>query len=503
MTVNGLHEGVAGAPAPAGGRSRIPPPALLALAALAAAAWSFAAFSAAARADAFPVALAVVLALPLLVVLAWRPPVLIAALAAALVANAGLVLNEQFGLPSVVRGLTVLGLIVCLASAPLRSRLLRPGPLVGVLVVYAIARLGAALIAPASVDIAGIAREMAFGVAIVALLGLAATRTTWATAVAAATAGAAAVLSLVAIARQAGWLEQAYGFAEYPGLSPAQEQIVQRSLEPIDMTSRIGGPIGDPNFWAQMLVFAAPVALWFALRWSGWSRIAGVAGLVAILAGIVASGSRGGLIALAAAALVLAAASGPRGRRLALLVPVALVGAVFATGQGERFAQVAAVTDPVAAEDEAVRGRASENIAAFQMFADHPVTGVGAGNYGERYPAYAPAIGLDSRVGPREPHSAYLEAAAESGIAAALALIALFGIAIWAPLRNAGRLVSRGREREAWLARAVAAGFAGYAAAALFLHQGFPEYTWLALGLAAMAAGLGGSVPARATGGDR
>jgi putative inorganic carbon (hco3(-)) transporter len=454
--------------------------------------WAFAAFAFAATRPGSVEALAVVLAVPFLLAAALWPPLLIASLAAVLLANAGLVLNEQFGVPSVVRALAILGLAVALVRPSLRAHLLAPNPVIWALLAFVGARLAATLLAPRPVDIDGTARDLLFGLAIVAVLRLAAIRWAWTRLTAAAVVTAAGLLSVLALARDFGWVTTTYGFAEYQRLTPDLIDIAQRSLAPVESSLRIGGPVAEPNFWAQILVLSAPLALW-AVRWGPRRlRPAAAAAAVAILACILVTGSRGGIVALGVAGLVLAVATGGRMRRLALLIPVAIVGAVVMFGDTERFAAIGDLTEVSRSEDEALRGRASENLAAVKMFEDHPLTGVGAGNYADLYRVYAGPIGLDARAQPREAHNSYLEVAAESGIVAAVAFLVLVALAVAVPLRRAGALADAGHADRAGFARAVGAGVAGYATAALFLHQGFPEYTWLAVGLAALTAGLPG-----------
>lgn len=458
------------------------------------AAWAFLAFTVAADQEQVIVAAVAVAAVPALLIMAVRPDALVMGLAAALVANAGLVLNEQFGVPSVVRGLAVVGLFLVLVRPGLRERLLRLGAVFVALLVFAGLRLVTTAVAPRPAALSGLAQELAYGILIVALLALAGTRPGWARRVTLTVVGTTAGLAVLSLLRAEGLIQDAFGFAEFQSLTPDLELIVRRSLVEIDVTQRIGGPVAEPNFWAQMLVFTVPLALWATRHGPRWRRIAGGVAAALIVATIFQTSSRGGLLALGVALVVLMVLAGGRARRLAVLVPVVLVAALWVTGGLDRFEEVGALTDVAASDDTALRGRASENIAALQMFQDHPLTGIGADNYGVAYLDYSRAVGLDARLQPRESHNSYLENFAESGLLGGLAFMALFALAVAAPIRARRTLLARERLPDADLAGAVAAGFAGYATAAVFLHQGFPEYTWLALGISAMAANLPGAV---------
>lgn len=463
---------------------------LVAMAAVLAAAYAFVSFSIAADQDEVLIALLVVAAAPALLAMAIRPGLLLAALAAALVANAGLVLNIEYGVPSVVRGLVVVGLLIAIARPAMRTRLFRVGPVLAALALYAVVRIGTAMVAPRPVELGAVAQELAYGVGIVLLLGLAGLRLDWARQVTIAAVGAAAVLSAAALAREYGLLDDAFGFAEYQALTPDLELIVNRSLIPIDLGGRIGGPVAEPNFWAQMLVFLLPLALWTVWRRAGRVRIAAVIGVLLIGAAIIETSSRGGLLSLGVGLAVLSLVVGGRARKYAALVPVALVLALVVSGGADRFAALGQVTEPAAAEDQAVRGRVSENLAAIEMLGDNLVTGIGAGNYSQVYTEYAAEVGLDARNVQRQAHNSYLEAAAESGILGGFSFLALILVGIVAPIRAQRRLRDAGHPEAAGLAAAAAAGFAGYATGAIFLHQGYPEYTWLALGFCALVTTL-------------
>ena len=95
------------------------------------------------------------------------------------------------------------------------------------------------------------------------------------------------------------------------------------------------------------------------------------------------------------------------------------------------------------------------------MFADHPVLGVGIGNYAAVYPAYALPRWSDP-LG--HAHNYYLNVAAETGLVGLAAYLVLWGAAFWQGWR-AVRAVG-----PAW--RSVAAGLLGMLVA-LSVHNLF------------------------------
>lgn len=265
-------------------------------------------------------------------------------------------------------------------------------------------------------------------------------------------------------------------------------------------TPRSAGPL-QPNNFAQMLLVAGVIAWYLGLSArSRAGRAAGFVAAAACTAGIVATGSRGGLIALAVVFVgIVVLAPVPR-RSLLTGAAVAVALAVLFV-PGEYASRLSAVTGVfssgvASADDTAVRGRASENLAAVQMFVDHPLLGVGAGNYPARYQEYSQQIGLDTRAEGRAPHNLYLEALAETGLVGT----AVFLWVLWLALRGAwrARTVLRGPDR--LLAEGAFLGICGYLTAGFFLHGAYPRYLWIVVGVGVAAGGLAtlAAGPARA-----
>ncbi len=267
------------------------------------------------------------------------------------------------------------------------------------------------------------------------------------------------------------------GFAQAPVLN-----IVGEREEP-----RIAGPIGDPNFYAQILVALFPLALnrLFAERRFLWRFLAFWA--VAVIAlSVVLTFSRGGFLALA---VVLAALSLHHKFSLTRILTVFIVLVVLLPFLPRDYtARLSTLTDFLPGRGDvrnevSFRGRTSEWLVAALMFRDHPLLGVGIRNYPEHYLDYSSRLGLDPRRENREPHSFYLEIAAESGLAGILVFTAIF-----ASLYRAVRLARRrfeqaGAREEAEMVVSFGLALLGYLTAALFIHAAFPRYFWLLVGI--------------------
>ncbi len=257
-----------------------------------------------------------------------------------------------------------------------------------------------------------------------------------------------------------------------------------------DTTTRLGGPIGDPNFFGMMLLALVPMALDRALaeRHRGLRIAAMWAALVTTLT-IFFTYSRSALVSLVAVLLLFVAVRRPRPVQLATAALVVLLLApLVPTSYGDRVAELASsvveLTERGTTREVSVRGRLSENLVAGQMFLEHPVIGVGLANYPVRYQEYSRKIGLDPRHTDRQPHNLYLEVLAETGLVG----FAAFGLLLWVALRGAvaarRTLRDAGRTDLVFLIEGFTLGFGAYLIASIFLHATHSRYFWLLAGIA-------------------
>jgi O-antigen ligase len=138
--------------------------------------------------------------------------------------------------------------------------------------------------------------------------------------------------------------------------------------------------------------------------------------------------------------------------------------------------------DTALVDEPSYRGRASELIAGWQMFLDHPVGGVGAGNYVVHYQRYASDIGLDNRREDREAHNLYLEVASETGALGVVSFGVVIGLAAWGMRRGRRALPAGDRN----LVGGLGAGLVAFLISGIFLHADYARPLWLlaAFGLA-------------------
>jgi O-antigen ligase len=126
------------------------------------------------------------------------------------------------------------------------------------------------------------------------------------------------------------------------------------------------------------------------------------------------------------------------------------------------------------AQSRTLDGRATENAVALAMFGDHPLLGVGPGNYPKLYRDYSRRLGNDTRV-LREPHSLPLEIASEQGAAGLFGwLAAIVGLVAYALRRGVHRRPA---------GRTVLLALATYATGSLFLHGSALRLVYLLIGM--------------------
>lgn len=256
---------------------------------------------------------------------------------------------------------------------------------------------------------------------------------------------------------------------------------------------RISGPVADPNFFAQTLLIPMAMAMCFAINAKHyWARALYTIGLILILCGIGTTLSRGGFLA-ALATFGVFWIWGLRSWTSRSLTAGALLIAMIAgfllapSGVQIRIIELADVlislVDDYQQPDQSSSGRLDEMLAAFYMFLDHPLFGVGISNYSVHFQDYSLEHGLMVRGSDRAAHSLYLEIMAEQGIFG----LAIFFIVLFVSFRVAIGAMKRQKLAGNELARnvifAVILAYCAYLLAAVLLHGVHQRYFWMLTGL--------------------
>ncbi|MEO5941045.1 MAG: O-antigen ligase family protein [Candidatus Limnocylindrales bacterium] len=257
---------------------------------------------------------------------------------------------------------------------------------------------------------------------------------------------------------------------------------------------RLAGPIGEKNRYAQIMLMLVPIGFMaFVAERRLALRLAalGSAGLAAMAMALTFS--RGAAVAAGVVLVAMVVLRYIRLRYLFAALGIAVVVIVAVPQYADRVLTLGSVASFFSDEsvgagaDNSLLSRATENLTAINVFADHPVVGVGPGQFSEYYRQYSDQIGISVRAQDREAHNLYLGLAAESG---SLGLAAFLGAVVVT-------LVGLARARRAALATrpdlaALATGFllaiVAYLASGVFLHLSYARYYWLMLALAGAAA---------------
>ena len=230
-----------------------------------------------------------------------------------------------------------------------------------------------------------------------------------------------------------------------------------------DEAPRAAGPFGESNFFALSLATLVPMAL-FLIGRGGWRQRLGIVAVPCLIAGIYATGSRGGALAGGVAIVAVALLSGDRRVRVGGLAAIVAAGLLLLLFSAQASSS----------ESRTVSGRTTENLIAWAMFKDYPVVGVGPDQYPVLYTQYTHRIGNDTRA-EREPHSLPLQILAEQGLVGVLGWI---GAAIFLI-----RLTLRRRVWDDPVGRIVILSILTYLFGSLFLHGSELRLLWILAGL--------------------
>jgi putative inorganic carbon (HCO3(-)) transporter len=247
----------------------------------------------------------------------------------------------------------------------------------------------------------------------------------------------------------------------------------------------IGSILGDPNDLA--LVLSLPISFATGLACTqgrgGFSRCLGVVGYLLIASAIIATQSRGGLLAIVAVSSVFALYKIRSKLLVACLGGVGLLILLVFAGISDRSSGGA----DEAGVDASAQGRLYAWQAAFKMANTHPFSGVGIDNFTSNYFFYSPHWdGMNHAV-----HSTWFGVLAETGYVGLFVFLVLVFKTVKSLYQTVTRikpLYEQGRCSAILFcsAQSVLAGLAGFIASGTFLTQGFtwPLYILLALSIA-------------------
>ena len=244
---------------------------------------------------------------------------------------------------------------------------------------------------------------------------------------------------------------------------------------------RFGGFTGDPNELGAQLIPAVVLCLILAAApGRRLIRAAGVGATLVLLAGLAATASRGAALGLVGA-LVFAPVL-VRGIRLRAAIAAA-------AGLGVAVLLVvlvnpASIAQRLSSFSGGGTGRSDLWRVAVKMTEDHPLGGVGAGNFPTAAPQYAQTVPVARPdlvyIDPHVVHNTYLQFFAETGAVGGVVFVLLVLIAL-SRAREATRIAEG--SLDARISQAVLVATLGYLIAVFFISAAYEKPLWILLAI--------------------
>ena len=241
-----------------------------------------------------------------------------------------------------------------------------------------------------------------------------------------------------------------------------------------------GADFSEANFLAAFLASMLPLigAQFFRTGWAG--KLLCLASGVFATNAIILTRSRGALVGIAGGAVVavLLAPKKHRGKILLLLV-AALAGGIYLTDPGF-LRRASTITTEEEAMDSSARSRIETWEASVDLLRDHPLLGVGAGNFFQAIGRYNP------KYEGRDAHNTYVRCYSELGIvgfALFLALVVNATLTLRRVVLASHNLPEPHADRMTYLCFGISVGLATLFTAALPITLIYNEFLWWWLAL--------------------
>jgi len=266
-----------------------------------------------------------------------------------------------------------------------------------------------------------------------------------------------------------------------------------RQRDDVKKVHRAGGPLGKPNRYAQIMLMVFSIALF--QYWSMTTikrKILATIPLTLILSGILLTYSRGAFVTIFILLVLLTIMRYIKVHQILITIIILIIVISLASpGYMVRMSSIGGIqglfsSNSAHKPDAVTRGRTTEMLAALMAFVDHPILGVGPGQYSPFYSiSYQmdPDIALRHITKARRAHILYFELAAETGIVGFGIFMTIILILIYR-LWLVKKRWHKKKPELANIAAGVMFGIFGYLGTAIFLHLSYQRYLWLMLGIA-------------------
>jgi putative inorganic carbon (HCO3(-)) transporter len=280
-------------------------------------------------------------------------------------------------------------------------------------------------------------------------------------------------------------------FSETVDPTELARELEDQEFQALYPNWRAMGSLGDPNYYAQIMLVLVPIVLlqlWTNTSWR--MRLPALLALAVILCGVMLSYSRGAIIGLCA---LLAALVAFRYLRLRYVALVILAGVI-----------VLAITDPMLIRRVQTLGGESRNprvvdvsilerrtffLGGLHIFLDHPLLGVGFGQSPKYVPRYGRMYGYMLPFKNAATHNMYLQILAETGLVG----LAAFLLMLWAvvrPMFALRKYWAQSHPEYVHTLTSLMLGLLLFLVTSIFLHLSFARYLYLLLGLCGAATAI-------------
>ena len=228
----------------------------------------------------------------------------------------------------------------------------------------------------------------------------------------------------------------------------------------------IVGLLSDPNDLALILVVYVPLFTELFLGTRGLQRLGSGLMLAVLIAGIMATVSRGGVLGLVAAMAFTFYDRGSVSLRLLLVPTLAamMLGMLVLAGLNDRTSGAYKHGEI----DASAQGRLDVWASGVRMAARNPVSGVGFGQFADNHLAYA---SNRAEWESRDAHNSFIKAAAETGLVGFIPFMALVFLTFRVAYQRRKADVPEDSPIERAVRRSVFPSMMGFCVAAFFLSQ--------------------------------
>lgn len=272
------------------------------------------------------------------------------------------------------------------------------------------------------------------------------------------------------------------------------DKLTQEGLRTGEL--RAAGPIGEPNRYAQVLVVLLPLGvLQFRIARSLKLRAVALIASAIILGGMCLTFSRGALLTGAIVFAMMAVTRLLNAKHVFASAAAILLFVVFVNPEVttrlaslERLRVLFSRTHGSSeTPDSSAILRYEENVAAWRVFLDHPILGIGPGHFSPFYSIpYTNRIGLMQQTKGYRGHNLYLETLAETGLIGLLSLLAIIFVVMRGLWKEHQRLARRCPELD-YVAIGFFLSLTAYAISAVFAHLSYQRYFWLLVAVSSAA----------------